>query len=94
MTFADLLYKLWAAIYNNKQTILGGLTAALAFIQANPNLRNLLDATTYEWLMLVVGVVMVIFARSAVGGATSKVFPPTIAPERPPSDKPAPPPGG
>lgn len=78
MTIADLLYKTWAAIWNNKQTILGSGTAVLAFIQANPKLRDLLEATTYEWTMLIVGCVMILFARSTAGGAISKVIPGSI----------------
>lgn len=83
MTFADLLYKLFAYLYNNKQSILGGLVAALAFIQANDNLQNLLSPTVYEWTMMVVGLLMVVFARSASGGAVvSKVLPPAVPPAK------------
>lgn len=65
MTFADLLYKFFAYLYNNKQSILGGLVAALAFVQASPQLKDLVDPQVYEWSMLVVGLLMVVFARSA-----------------------------
>lgn len=94
MTFADLMYKFFAWIYNNKQTLLGSFTAALAFIQASSQLRNLMSANTYEWLMLGIGLLMVLFARSSTGGMTSRALPPSVPPERPPTDKPTPSPGG
>jgi hypothetical protein len=86
MTFADLLYKGFAWLYNNKQSVLGSLTAALAFIQANDNLRNLLPVETYEWLMLVAGLLMVLFARSASGGVVSQVLPGSIPKDLPPKE--------
>lgn len=86
MTFADLLYRIWSHIYNNKQSWLGSITAVLAFVQANSTLRNLLTANQYEVTMFVIGVLMVIFARSASGGAVaSKILPASIPTVRPPS---------
>lgn len=92
MTFPDLLYKLAAYVYNNKQSMLGGLTAALAFIQASDKLKNLMPVNTYEWLMLGVGLLMVLFARSASGGAVSSVMPKSLPADRPPPQLPAEPP--
>ena len=82
MTFPDLIYKAFAFLYNNKQAFLGTFAAALAFIQASPQLRNLMSTTAYEWTMLVVGLLMVLFARSSAGGAVSKVMPPSIPPAK------------
>lgn len=87
MTFADLVYRAWAVIYNNKQSWLGSIVAALAFVQASPQLRNLVEDTTYEWLMFGIGLLMVLFARSASGGTVaSKVLPSSIPADRPSKD--------
>lgn len=84
MTFADLIHRAFAWLYNNKQSVLGTLTAGLAFVQASPTLRNLLAPATYEWTMFAIGLLMVLFARSAAGGTVvSKVLPPSITAERP-----------
>ncbi len=95
-TFADLLYVLGATLYNNKQSILGGLVAALAFVQAYPQFRDLVDPKTYEWMMFGIGLVMVFFARSAAGGAVaSRVMPSSVPTDKgPPPGPPAPPEGG
>lgn len=88
MTFADLFYRAWAAIWNNKQTWLASLMAALSFVQANPKLRDLLEANAYEWTMLVTGLVMVLFARSTAGGIVSHVIPGSIPKDLPPKEGP------
>jgi hypothetical protein len=86
MTFADLFKEGFVWLYNNKQSVLGSLTAALAFVQANDQLRNLISVNAYEWLMLVAGLLMVLFARSASGGVVSKVMPPSIPTETKPKE--------
>lgn len=86
MTFADLIHRAFAWLYNNKQSVLGTLTAGLAFVQASPTLRNLLEPAAYEWTMFGIGLLMVLFARSASGGSmVSKVLPPSIPAEKPPT---------
>lgn len=92
MTFADLFYKFFAHIYNNKQTWLGGLVAALAFLQSNDKLKGLLSTDAYEWTMMIVGLAMVLFARSASGGLVSHVLPPSVPATKPPPTVPPPPP--
>ena len=82
MTFSDLLYRGFAVLYNNKQTLLGGLTAALAFVQANDHLKDLISPAAYEWSMLVVGLLMVLFARASSGGVVSKVIAPSVPPTK------------
>jgi len=86
MTFADLIYKFFAYIYNNKQSILGGCVAALAFLQTNDAFKTLLEPKTYEIVMLVVGLVMVLFARSTSGGIVSKLLPGSIPKDLPPKE--------
>ena len=79
MTFADLLHKGLVLLYNNKQSVLGAMVAGLAFIQGNDALKDLLSAEAYAWTMFSVGLLSVVFARSASGGsAVNKILPPSI----------------
>lgn len=78
MTFADLLYKGFAWLYNNKQTLSGSALAALTVLQLSPELKDLIDPVTYKWTMLSVSVLVVLFARSGSGGIVSKVIPHSI----------------
>lgn len=71
-------------LYNNKQAIIGYAVAGLAYLQATDKLQTLISANAYEWTMLVIGFLMVIFARSASGtSVVNKVLPPSIPPGGP-----------
>jgi hypothetical protein len=86
MTGADLIYHAWANIWNNKQTWTGSIMAALTVLQASEKLPSLMSESAYEWTMLVMAVVMVLFARSTSGGIVSHVIPGSIPKDMPPRE--------
>lgn len=86
MTFADLLYRSWAHIWNNKQTWTGSVMAAFTVLQASEKLPSLLSPNAYEWTMLGMALAMVLFARSTSGGPVSHVIPGSIPKDLPPKE--------
>lgn len=86
-SFGEVLWRIWAHLWNNKQTYFASVLAILSFVQTNDFVKAKVGEDTFGWIAFGIACLMLLFARGASGGAVSSVIAPKSISTTPPSQR-------
>lgn len=86
-SFGEVLWRIWAHIWNNKQSYLTSFLAILSFAQTNAFLQARLGEDAFQWMVFGIACVMLLFARGASGGVVASAIAPASISNVPPSQR-------